>query len=71
MGGVGRCKQHMKHMFFLSTAAFKGIFVLQRSLKKKKKEWSSTEQASNETVAKNSWRYLLANPGRYMCVTIT
>ena len=35
-------------MFLLSNAACKGIFVLKRSLKK----WSSTEQASNETVAK-------------------
>ena len=35
-----------------------------------KKEWSSTEQASNETVAKNSWRYLFANPDRYIYLTI-
>ena len=36
-GGWGRCKKHIKHMllfFFLSTAAFKGIFLLTRSLKK-------------------------------------
>ena len=33
------------------------IFVLKRSLQKKK-EWSSSEQVPNETVAKNSWRYL-------------
>ena len=32
-----------------------------------KKELSSTEQASNETVAENSWRYLFANPDRYIC----
>ena len=30
--------------------------------RKTKKKWSkSTEQASNETVAKNSWRYLFVN----------
>ena len=27
---------------------------------------SSTEQASNEAVAKNFWRYLLSNPDRYI-----
>ena len=58
-GGGEDGKQHMKHMVFLSTAAFKGIFVLKRSFKKKKKEWSSTEQASNETVPKNFWRYFI------------
>ena len=34
-----------------------------------KKELSSTEQASNETVAKKSWRYLFANPDRYISKT--
>ena len=33
-GGGEDGKQHMKHMVFLSTAAFKGIFVLKRSFKK-------------------------------------
>ena len=32
------------------------------SIKKKK---SSTEQGSTKTVAKNSWRYLFANPDIY------
>ena len=39
-----------------------GISALKRSFKKIQKEWSSTEQASNEIVAKNFWRYLLSNP---------
>ena len=36
----------------------------------KKKEWSSSEQVPNETVAKNSWRYLFANPDRYIYIYI-
>ena len=54
-GGGGDVKSILNTCFFISSA-FKGIFVLKRSLKKKtkpKKEWSSTKQASNETVAKN------------------
>ena len=31
----------------------------------RKKKWSSTEQALNETVAKKSWRYLFSNSDRY------
>ena len=31
-----------------------------------RKKWSSTKQASNKTVAKKSWRYLFANPDRYV-----
>ena len=34
--GRGRCKQRIKHVF-LSTAAFKGSFVLKRSLKNNNK----------------------------------
>ena len=67
-GGGEDGKQHMKHMVFLSTAAFKGIFVLKRSFKKKKKEWSSTEQASNEAVAKNSGgTFYQIQPDIYIC----
>ena len=35
-----------------------------------KKVLSSTEQASDETVAKNSQRYLSANPDRYISIYI-
>ena len=39
-----------------------GVFCTE----KRKKKPSSTEQASNKTVAKKSWRHLFANPDRYM-----
>ena len=38
-----------------------GVFCTENMRKK----WSSTEQASDETVANKSWRYLFANPDRY------
>ena len=31
-------------------------------------KWSTTEQASNDTVATKSWRYLFANPDRYIII---
>ena len=66
-GGWGGCKQHIQHFFFQSTEAFKWDFCTEKIIeKKRKKEWSSTEQPSNETVAKNFWRYLLSNPDRYI-----
>ena len=34
----------------------------------KKNKWSSSEQASNETVANNSWRCHFANPDRYTLI---
>ena len=36
---------------------------------KKKKEWSSTEQASNEAFTKNSWRYLFVASEMFKTVT--
>ena len=60
-GGLGlsreRCKQHYKHMFFfcllqLATVFCTCVFVHQRKNKNKQtKKRSSTEQASDETVA--------------------
>ena len=40
----------------------RGFFVLKYS----KKRWPATEQASNKTVAKKSWRYLFSNPDGYI-----
>ena len=34
-----------------------------------RKKCSGSEQASNETVAKTSWKCLFANPHRYMRAT--
>ena len=48
-----------------------GEFSTEEIIKRKKKEWSSTEQASNETVAKNFWRHLLSNPVSYICIYIS
>ena len=65
--GWGRCKQHIKHMFFGLLQLLRGSLYW----KDKKKEWSSPEQASNETVAKNFWRYLLTNPDTHISENIT
>ena len=55
-----RGKQRYKHLFFFCpTAACQGFF---------RTKWSTTEQASNETVATKSWRYLFANPDRYIII---
>ena len=58
-GGWRKSKQHIKHMFFFIYCCLLGDFCVENITKK---ERSSTEQASNETVAKNSWTYLFANP---------
>ena len=45
-----------------------GDFCTENIIKnEKKKELSSTEQTSNETVARNSWRHLFTNPDRKFC----
>ena len=44
-------------------------FCTENIIKKKKKEWSSTEQASNEAVTKNSWRYLFVASEMFKTVT--
>ena len=63
-GRWGRCKQHIKH-------SFQGDFCTEKIIKKQQQqEWASTEQASNETVAKNFWRYLLSNPDRYIYIKL-
>ena len=46
------------------------FFVLKTS-KKRKKKWSSTEQASNEAVAKKSCRYPFANPNSIYIYTVS
>ena len=48
-GDRERCKQHYKHIFFVYCSLL-GFFVLKTSLEKK---CSCTDQASNETAAKN------------------
>lgn len=49
---------------FFANCSLLGFFCSEIIIRKKK--WSNTEQASNETVAKKkTWRYLLANPDRY------
>ena len=60
---MGGCKQHIKHIFFLSTAASWGIFVLKISCKKKNGQVLNKPQI-RLAVAKNSWRYLFANPDK-------
>ena len=50
--------------------SFYGDICTEKIIKKKKKEWSSTEQASNETVAKHFWGYLLSDPDRYIYIYI-
>ena len=42
-----------------------GVFCTKSIIRKNKTDWSRTEEASNKTVAKKSWRYLFANPDRY------
>ena len=48
-----RCKQHYKYVFFCLLQLVRGFLYWKHHKKKKR---SSTEQASNETVAKKSWR---------------
>ena len=42
--------------------------IIKENKQTNKKEVSSTEQASNEAVAKNSWRYHFANPYIYIYI---
>ena len=44
--------------------------IIKENKQTNKKEVSSTEQASNEAVAKNSWRYHFANPYIYIYIYI-
>ena len=69
-GGWRRCKQHIKHMF-LDLLQLLRRFCTEKIIKNKhtnKQEWSSTEEASNESVAKNFWRQLLSNPDRHIYI---
>ena len=65
-GGKGRerYKQHYK-MFLCLLQLVRG-FCTENIIRKK---CSGSEQASNETVAKTSWKCLFANPHRYMRAT--
>ena len=73
-GGWGRCKQHIKHMFCDLLQLLRGFLYWKDHFKKKQQTtksrtiWSSTEQASNDTVSKNLWRYLLSNPDKYIYI---
>ena len=55
VGGVGKDVNSHKHAFFFLPQLVRGFLYCKH---RKKKKWSSSEQASNETVAKKSWRYL-------------
>ena len=63
--GVGKDINSIIKCFFVYYSLL-GVFCTENIIRKK---WSSTEQASNETVAKTSWRYLFANPHRYIRAT--
>ena len=49
---------------FFVYCSFLGVFGTKSIIRKNKTDWSRTEEASNKTVAKKSWRYLVANPDR-------
>ena len=62
-GGVGRdvnrIKTHVSLFIWSILQLLLEVFCTENITKKR---WPITEQASNKTVAKNSWRYLFANP---------
>ena len=71
-GGGGEMKIIMslyltRFFFYLLQLVIRG-FCTENIIKK---EWSSTDQASNETLPKkNSWRYLFANRDRHIYIYI-
>ena len=62
-GGGGEDENSLLNTCFLTYGSSLGDFCTENIIKK---VWSRTEQASNGTVAKNSWKYPFANPDRYI-----
>ena len=65
-GGWGSEKDvnSIRKTSFFVYCSFLGVFGTKSIRRKNKTDWSRTEEASNKTVAKKSWRYLFANPDR-------
>ena len=66
--GGERYKQHCK-MFLCLLQLVSGFLYWKHHKKKMVKYWTSLKWDFRETVAKKSWRYLFANPHRYIRAT--